>query len=76
MINLHNVSKLHANRNARSLLKHITMMMYLGKLTYRIYFERILNGGICNPQLKQSVVGKLQCIKYDENMLVKLMKKL
>ena len=33
-------------------------------------FERILNGVICNAQLKQSVVGKLQSIKYDENMLV------
>ena len=33
-------------------------------------FERILNGGICNAQLKQSLVGKLQSIKYDENMLV------
>ena len=26
--------------------------------------------GICNPQLKQSVVGKLQSIKYDENIHV------
>ena len=48
-------------------------MMYLGKLAsnfWKKHFERILNGGICNPQLKQSIVGKLQSIKYDENMLV------
>ena len=25
---------------------------------------------ICNPQLKQSVMGKLQSINYYENMLV------
>ena len=37
---------------------------------WKEHFERILNGGICNAQLKQSVVGKLQSIKYDENMLV------
>ena len=37
---------------------------------WKEHFECILNGGICNPQLKQSVVGKLQSIKYDENMLV------
>ena len=37
---------------------------------WKEHFERILNGGICNPQLKQSVVRKLQSIKYDENMLV------
>ena len=37
---------------------------------WKVRFERILNGGICNPQLKQSVVGKLQSTKYDENMLV------
>ena len=34
------------------------------------HFERILNGEICSPQLKRSVVGKLHSIKYDENMLV------
>ena len=42
-------------------------MMYLGKLTSQIfgmnYFEQILNGEICSPQLKQSVVGKPQSIK-------------
>ena len=37
---------------------------------WKDHFERILNGGICNAQLKQSAVGKLQSIKYDENMLV------
>ena len=36
---------------------------------WKEHFELILNGGICNAQLKQSVVGKLQGIKYDENML-------
>ena len=37
---------------------------------WKEHFECILNGGICNAQLKQSVVGKLQSIKHDENMLV------
>ena len=37
---------------------------------WKEHFERILNGGICNAQLKQSVVGKLQSMKYDENKLV------
>ena len=37
---------------------------------WKEHFERILNGLIRNAQLKQSVVGKLQSIKYDENMLV------
>ena len=37
---------------------------------WKEHFERILNGGICNAQLKQSVVGKLQSTKYDQNMLV------
>ena len=37
---------------------------------WKEHFELIQSGGICNPQLKQSVVGKLQSIKYDENMLV------
>ena len=36
---------------------------------WKEHFQRILNGGIYNAQLKQSVVGKLQSIKYDENML-------
>ena len=37
---------------------------------WKEHFERILDGGICNAQLKQSVVRKLQSIKYHENMLV------
>ena len=37
---------------------------------WKEHFERILNGGICNAQLKQSVVGKLQSIISVENRLV------
>ena len=37
---------------------------------WKEHFERILNGGICNPQLKQSVVEKLQSIISVENRLV------
>ena len=36
---------------------------------WKEHFERILNGGICNAQLKQPVVGKLQSIKYDATCL-------
>ena len=37
---------------------------------WKEHFERLLNSGICNLQLKQSVVGKLRSIKCHENMLV------
>ena len=37
---------------------------------WKEHFEHILNVGICNSPLNQSVVGKLQRFKYDENMLV------